>query len=185
MFKRFRRFRLATLLGFITCVAIGMAIYHSLTQQALRGHATPEAAATAMIRAISTKNHKLFVRTRLLGVCEGQNDWPSRYAESLHTTKFSNPSGAMTVFDMRRRLMADTVRVVSMNKMNVPSWFGASSYYGERFASVDVSIANYDGVEYRSRIVVAEVSDQWFAVPRRGRCPVYNLADTLPAATDS
>ena len=49
-----------------------------------------------MVRAIAMKDHKLFVRTRLLGVCEGENEWPARYAEVLHATEFSSTAGDLT-----------------------------------------------------------------------------------------
>ncbi|TWT79721.1 hypothetical protein CA13_11280 [Planctomycetes bacterium CA13] len=149
--------------------------------ESMQGYTSPIESASNMVRAIATKNHKIFVRSRLLGVCEGKNDWPSRYAECLHTTQFSSEKGELTVFDMTRRLMPDTVRVVSMKEMDVPHGLLVSSYYGEQFMNVEVVIADYDGLEYRTRIVVAKISDRWYAIPRRGRCGFYAIADAIPS----
>ena len=182
MFTRLRRYRLATLFAVVTVAAIAMSVYHAYTRRPTHGYFTPQAAATAMLQAIATKNHHLFVQARMLGVCEGKNDWPPRFAETLHTAKFSSPGGGqgdLSVFDMPRRLRSNTVRVVSKQELTVPGWVGVSSYYGEQFAAYDMAIDNYDGVEFRTRLVVARVGEKWFAIPRRSQCSVYQIADAL------
>ncbi len=156
-------------------------VFRSNAPQEVDGFDSAEAAAIEMVRAIATRDHRLYVKTRLLGVCEGQDDWPSRYAECLHTTLFTTGDQAITVFDMKNMLDDDKIRVVLQTELEVPSSYLVSSYYGEQFASVNLQIATSKGVDYETRIVVAKNSGRWFAIPRRTKCSFYALEHGSPA----
>lgn len=59
----------------------------------------------------------------------------------------------------------------------------ASTYYGERFACVEVAAEGYDGLEYQARIVVAQVEGGWYAMPRcRSAKSFYEIADAMQLA---
>ena len=184
MLKRVRSFRLVTLIGFVTVVAIGLAAYQRLIQPEVRGYETADAAAVAMFRSHSSRNYKLFVRARLLGVCEGYNDWPPRYAESLHLMKFATEQGDVGYYELPKSLKTETVRVVGRQPFgpkHQPFLVSAmiSSYYAETFVCVEVGAENADGLEHRARIVVGKTSGKWYAVPRRRNSGFYKIADEM------
>lgn len=62
-----------------------------------------------------------------------------------------------------------------------------STYAADRFVSVDVAgLGHYDGAEYQSRIVVAETSSGWYAIPRcRSSKTFYAIADTMQLTVTS
>ena len=184
MLKRIQKFRLATLLGFVTCAVIGMAIYHSLVRESVRGYATPEAAATAMFRACAARDPRLFVRARMLGVCEGKNDWHNRYAEFLHTTTFANGQGDVTAYELPWKIRTGQPRVVARQVFGkehdrVLTGLMLSSYYGEKYVCVEVAANHPNELEHRSRIVVAKLNDRWYGIPRLRRSEFYRIADDM------
>jgi len=55
-----------------------------------------------------------------------------------------------------------------------------STYYAEKFVAADVAGVGYDGLEYRTRIVVAKVDGGWFGMPRcRSAQSFYDVADSM------
>jgi hypothetical protein len=152
------------------------------------GCETPEAAAVEMFLACSMRSPKLFIQTRLLGVCDGPIATLNKYAECLHTTEYSNGETAFTVYDLPKQMKKETARAVAGQAFDTDDkdvahllmFAGISSYYGKQFMCFDVAADNYDGIEYRTRIVVAMLNDRWYAVPRcRSSKAFYEIADAM------
>jgi hypothetical protein len=154
------------------------------------GVASPEDAAMSHIRACMTRSPRLFSQNLLLGVCDGSISTINKYAECLHLTTFDNGEDAFTVYDLPFNLLQEeTVRAGATQAFDTEDegvasllmFAGVSTYYGEEFMCVDVSAADPDGVEYRTRIVVALVKDRWYAMPRcRSAHEFYEIADAMP-----
>jgi len=162
------------------------------------GATRPEDAATAMFHGSAGESPRHFVRHLLLGVCDGPIATLRKFAESLHRTKFSHGEASFTVYDLPNRIDAKRpIRVIasdafdSSDKQVAALQFQmASTYYGETFMTVDVAGEAYDGREYQTRIVVAQVGDRWFAIPRcRSSKSFYEIADAMrlspPAAMEA
>lgn len=149
--------------------------------------ATPEAAATALFRACATKSPRHFVQHLLLGVCDGPVNTLNKYAESLHTTTYSNGEDTFTVYDLPKLMKKDTERAVVSQEFDSEDEDVValerqmmSTYYGRKFQCVEVAGEDYDGREYRSRVVVAMIKDRWYAMPRcRSSKSFYQIADAM------
>jgi hypothetical protein len=160
-----------------------------------KGAASPEDAAETLFRACATESPQHFVHHLLLGVCDGPIDTLQKFAECLHSTKFRHGEDAFTFYDLPFGKGIDPKKpfraIASQdfdreNKQVAALQFQMiSTYYGEQFQSVDVVAESYDGLEYRTRIVVARVKDRWYAMPRcRSSQSFYEIADAmrLPSA---
>ncbi len=149
------------------------------------GFETPEAAATNMFRACVSRSPKLFTQVRLIGVCDGPIHTLNKYAECLHTTTYSNGKNAVTIYDLRKQMKDETIRVTTSqaftdDEVDSLSFQFVSTYYGEQFICYEVAAVNYDGLEYRTRIVAAKLSDRWYAIPRcRSSKSFYEIADAM------
>ncbi|GAB5442846.1 MAG: hypothetical protein Fues2KO_31950 [Fuerstiella sp.] len=141
------------------------------------GHASAEAAATAMVTAIIYRDYATFLRTRMKSVCEDAGDWPARFAATLHHVQFKDDSGQYSIFDIIRPLNAESIRIEAVRALETPGYFAVSSYYAEGFVNVDVSVSDRHRRMFRTSIVVAELGGRWYGVPRRTRCPVYAVAE--------
>jgi hypothetical protein len=174
---------LIVIVGGISLLAEGFS--GTASQQALPGHSTPEAAATALIQACVTRSPKLFTRTRLLGVCDGPISTRKKYADCLDLTTFSNGTNDFNVSELSKRLRVQTLRAVAgqvfdTNAVNALHFQFVSTYYAEKFMSVDVAVEDLDGVDYRGRIVVGMLGDRWHALPRcRSSKSFYQIADAM------
>lgn len=152
------------------------------------GAATPEIAATTLFRACTARSPKHFAQHLLLGVCDGPIASVNKYAEALHTTKYTDGKGHYTVYELRRGINSKTpIRVVASalfdtndKQVEALQFQLASTYYGKSFTCVDVAAEGYDGLEYQTRIVVAQVGDGWYAMPRcRSAQSFYAIADDM------
>jgi hypothetical protein len=141
------------------------------------GHASAEEAATAMVTAIIYRDYATFLRTRLKSVCEDADDWPARFAATLHHVRFKDDSGQYSIFDIIRPLKAESIRIEAVREVDTPDYFAASSYYAQKFVHVDVNVSDRNKRMFRTSIVVAELAGHWYGVPRRTRCPVYAIAE--------
>lgn len=155
--------------------------------------ASPEAAALSLFQGVSTESPKHFVQHLLLGVCDGSIDTLQKFAESLHTTEFTHDGNSFTFYDLRELRRGinprKAVRVVATAPFDTEDkqvaalrseWI--STYYGETFACIDVAAEGYDGLEYQTRIVVAQVDGGWYAIPRcRSARSFYEIADAMRA----
>jgi hypothetical protein len=156
--------------------------------------ASPEAAARALFRGISDESPKYFVQHLLLGVCDGSIDTLQKFAESLHKTEFTHDGDSFSFYDLRDlrkgidrekpiRVVAYALFDIEDEQVAALKFQGLSTYYGEQFASVDVAAEGYDGREYQTRIVVAQVGDGWYAMPRcRSAQRFYEIADAMRLA---
>lgn len=153
---------------------------------------SPEAAAAALFRGCVLRSPERFVQHLCLGVCDGPIATLQKFAESLHTTEFRHGEDSFTVYDLPRPIDPEKpIRAIASqefdsddDKVAALQFEMLSSYYGERFVSVDVAAEGYDGLEYRTRIVVTQVGDGWYAIPRcRSSKSFYEIADamTLPS----
>lgn len=153
------------------------------------GAASPEQAAETLFRAIATESPKHFVQHLLLEVCDGPIATLQKFAESLHRTEFRQGEKSFTVYSLPERIDGrkpirmiasrdfdgETKQVAALELESV------STYWGKKFKSVDVAGESYDGLEYRTRIVVAQVNGGWYAIPRcRSSKSFYEIADAMP-----
>lgn len=155
------------------------------------GAVSPEAAAKALFRGVARESPKDFVKHLLLGVCDGPIDTLQKFAECLHVTKFSHGEDQFTFYDLRDGRKGinpkKPFRVVKTEPFDTEDKQVAAlqmemmrTYYGKAFTSVDVAGEGYDGEEYQTRIVVAEISDRWYAIPRcRSSNNFYVIADAI------
>jgi hypothetical protein len=154
------------------------------------GAASPEVAAETLFRACATRSPKHFVQHLLLGVCDGPIATLDKYAECLHSTRFRHGDDSLTVYDLpikRAINRKGPFRAIASqdfdreNKQVAALQFQmVSTYYGKQFKSVDVVAESYDGLEYRTRIVVARVKDRWYAMPRCSSSnSFYEIADAM------
>lgn len=180
------RFLLIILLaGVSVCAQSAWFFGKSSSKSAAKGFVTPEEAAFTMFRACAKRSHRLFVQSRLLGVCEGENDWPNRYAASLHLTTFRNGTNAFTMYDLPKRMKEEAARVVAGDAFSAadvaklqPQFL--STYYGQDLHCFEVKALNYDGLEYTTRIVVSKKENRWYAIPRcRSSKDFYKVADGM------
>lgn len=156
------------------------------------GATSPEEAAAALFQATATQSPTRFVQHLLLGVCDGSIDTLQKFAEHLHSANFRQGENSYTVYDMPRQIDREKpMRAIasrgfdSQDKQVAALRFEeVSTYYGERFKSVDVVAEGYDGLDYQMRIVVAQVMGRWYAIPRcRSSKSFYAIADTMPVAS--
>ena len=196
------------LLATVTCVVVATgivaAVAHGLKTPATsenpslppfefqrQAAASPEAAARALFRGVATESPKHFVQHLLLGVCDGSIDTLQKFAESLHETKFTHDGDSFTFYDLRqlRRGIShkNPIRTVATGhfdsddeKVAALQFEMLSTYYGKTFACVDVAAESYDGREYQTRIVVAQIDGGWYAMPRcRSAQSFYEIADAM------
>jgi hypothetical protein len=195
-----RRFNIASTL---IAVSVVFAISYGVHSQAAiaesnlppfqfhrEGAASPEDAATALFRSCAAKSPKHFVQHLLLGVCDGPIDTLQKFAECLHKTEFTHGRDSFTVYDfpMAKGINPKKpIRVIAIEEFDsedkqvaLLQIEGLSTYYGQTFWSVDVAAESYDDLEYRTRIVVAQIKDRWYAVPRcRNSKSFYEIADAM------
>ncbi len=166
------------------------------------GATNPEAAAQALILGVATASPRDFGKHLLLGVCNNEVDVLNRYAESLQLTRFSNDGETFTYYELRDqprdpgteksrminrkkplRVIASAAFVDADPQVKALHFEMASTYYGKRFVCVEVAGEGLDGREYQSRVVVAEVGDGWYAMPRcRSSKSFYQIADAMSLA---
>ena len=158
----------------------------------------PETAAQTMFLGVATASPREFGRHVLMGVCNNEVDVLRRFAESLHVTQFSHDGASFTYYDLRdQRDDSGRLRLINREKpirvianasfdptdprVKALDLEAAGTYAGERFVSIDVSGRGYyDGLEYRSRVVVAQVGSGWYAMPRCGSSKsFYAIADAM------
>ncbi len=193
-------------IGFVSAFAFALNSPTSHTDQVLapfefRREAahTAEIAAQSLFLGVATSSPKDFVQHLLLGVCNNEIDTLQRFAESLHATQFSHDGETFTYYDLRdqpRDPVTERSRMINPKKplrvMNRAAFDVAdpdvkalhfemaSTYYGNRFVCVEVAGEGWDGREYRTRVVVAEVGDGWYAMPRcRSSKSFYKIADAM------
>jgi hypothetical protein len=200
------RTRFATRACILLCLAVFAAIAYGVNSPAANrdpalpafefhreGAATPEDAAKAMFHGIAKESPNDFVRHLLLGVCDGPIGTLQNFAECLHETKFSRNGISLSVYDLPKGLDTEKpVRIVATQafdgeneQVKALQFELLSTFYGERFACVDVAAEGGDGLEYQTRLVVAEVNDRWYAMPRgRSAKSFYEIADAMQIAAD-
>ncbi|WP_442507120.1 hypothetical protein SH528x_006018 [Novipirellula sp. SH528] len=156
--------------------------------------ASPEAAARTLFRGISTESPTHFVQHLLLGVCDGPIDTLQKFAECLHETEFSHDGERFSFYDLRELRKGinpkKPIRIVAVNSFDTEDKQVAalqsqmmSTYYGQAFVCIDVAAEGYDGLEYQTRIVVAQVDGDWYAMPRcRSARSFYKIADAMRIA---
>lgn len=195
-------------IGFVGSFACALDQTSSRTDQVLapfefrrEAAPTPEMAARSLFLGVATASPQDFVQHLLLGVCNNEIDTLQRFAEALHATPFRHEGEAFTYYDLRdQRRIANKSRMISRKKpLRVISSaaFDASdpqvqalhlemtsTYYGKRFVCVDVAGVGYDGLDYQSRVVVAQVGEGWYAIPRcRSSKSFYKIADAMRLAS--
>ncbi|MBX3440106.1 MAG: hypothetical protein KF861_21630 [Planctomycetaceae bacterium] len=155
------------------------------------GAATPEVAAETLCRACATASPTYFIQHQLVGVCEEPINTLQIFAECLHSTKFRHGEESFTVYDFPPGKGIDrkkTFRTIASQDFDLNNeeverrmrFQAASTYSGRQFKSIDVVAESYDGLEYRTRIVVARVNDRWYAMPRCHRSAAfYEIADAM------
>lgn len=159
-----------------------------------KGAASPEDAAKAMFIGIAKESPKDFVRHLLLGVCDGPIGTLQKFAECLHATKFIRNEQSLTVYDLPKGI--DTrkpIRIVATQafdgedeQVKALQFEMISTFYGKRFVCVDVAAEGGDGLNYQTRLVVAEQNNRWYAMPRcRSGKSFYEIADRMQIATDA
>ena len=152
--------------------------------QPLRGAETAESAAILMVRAYADKDYELFMKTRALFECEDESrGGPNRYADSLHFTRFTNRKHSHTVYDVPARLNSGSARTIAKQRPKlefVDAAMFSDTVPNKQHMFVDVAIEDHNEVSYRTRIVVIEYSNRWYAIPR---CypsrDIYALADAV------
>lgn len=156
-----------------------------------QGAASPEAAAITLFRGVATESPSHFVQHLLLGVCDGPIDTLQKFAEGMHETEFKHGNDSFTFYDLcelRKEISPmKPIRVIAMEPFDTEDKQVAalehqmiSTYYGEAFMAVDVAAESYDGLEYHSRIVVAQLKGDWYAIPRcRSAKSFYEIADAM------
>ena len=156
------------------------------------GATSAEAAAVKMFQAGVTRSADRFTEIRLIGVCDGRIDTLRKYAENLYRTTYRNGDKSFTVYDLPKGIKKDTARVVASRPFDdedMKSLYGqfVSSYYAPECQCFDLEGESYDGVAYRTRIIVAKSSDKWYAIPRcRSSKLFYEVADGMTVtAADS
>jgi len=153
--------------------------------------ARPDAAAIALFRGVSAESPKHFVQHLLLGVCDGSIDTLQKFAEALHTTEFTHDEESHTFYELRdqrrgfnskkppRVIASEAFDAGAEEVMALRSQM-ISTYYAETFMCFDVASESYDGVEWTTRIVVAEIDGGWYAIPRcRSARSFYKIADAM------
>jgi hypothetical protein len=188
--------------GFVAAFANGLNTSNAIENPSLApfefnrtSAASPEEAATALFRGVATESPKHFVQHLHLGVCDGPIDILQKFAESLHTTTFTDEGKSFTFYDLRDNRKGinpqKPVRVTALasfdtenEKVAALQFEMLSTYYGERFMCVDVAAEGYDGHEYQTRIVVSQQGDHWYAMPRcRSAKSFYSIADAMSLAS--
>lgn len=156
-----------------------------------KGASSPAEAAKALFRGVAHESPKHFVQHLLLGVCDGPIDTLQKFAECLHVTEFNDGEDSFTFYELRESRKGinykKPIRATLTKQFNSEDKAVAAlqiemlgTYYGERFMAVDVAGEGYDGREYQTRIVVAQLGDYWFAIPRcRSSKNFYAIADGM------
>lgn len=192
--------------GILLCLAVVAAIAYGVNSPVAspdpalpafefhrEGADSPEDAAKAMFLGIAKESPNDFVRHVLLGVCDGPIGTLQNFAECLHETKFIRNEQSLTVYDLPKGI--DTrkpIHIVAIQAFDVEDekvkalWFEMpGTFYGKRFVCVDVAAEGGDGLNYQTRLVVAEQNDRWYAMPRcRSGKSFYEIADRMQIATD-
>lgn len=156
----------------------------------------PGTAATALFLGVATESPRDFTKHLLLGVCDGSVDTIQKFAEAMHTTRFTNNGRSFSFYELKENRRGinskKQTRVISCVEFDDenPAVIGLqaeaiSTYYGQEFACVDVAGESYDGIVYRTRVVVARLKDGWYAIPRcRSSRNFYKIADSMMLASD-
>ena len=170
----------------------------STIEFAPEGAVTPEIAATTLFRACTARSPKHFAQHLLLGVCDGPIASVNKYAEALHTITYTDGNDHYTVYELRElgrgihheapiRVVASAAFDTDDKQVAALQLQMASTYYGKKLTCVDVAAKGDSGVEYQTRIVVAQNGDGWYAMPRcRSAHSFYEIADAMrltPAAS--
>ena len=198
-----------TAIGFVGAFAYALNRPTSRTDQVLapfefrrEAAPTPETAAQSLFLGVATASPKDFVQHLLLGVCNNEIDTLQRFGESLHATQFSHDGETFTYYDLRDQPRDPETERSRMINRKKPLRVIASApfdpadpqvealqlemlgtYYGKSFVCIEVAGEGWDGREYRSRVVVAEVGDGWYAMPRcRSSKSFYKIADAMSLA---
>lgn len=155
---------------------------------------SPEAAAEILFRGVATESPQHFVQHLLLGVCDNNIDTLQKFAESLHETKFNHEGDSFTFYDLRESRRGinpkKPTRVVAVapfdtadERVKALDSQMMSTYYAKTFACVVVAGEGYDGLEYQTRIVAAQLDGGWYAMPRgRSARSFYEIADAMAIA---
>jgi hypothetical protein len=155
------------------------------------GATVPEDAAKALFHGCARTSIKDFVQHLHLATCDGPNGTIQKFAECLHTTKFSTGDESHSIYDLLIAkdggFKSDTTRIVASSEFPTDKKTaavistGIDTYYGENFRAVVVAADGFEGREYRTRIVVAVTKEGWFAIPRcRSSKAFYDIADAMP-----
>jgi hypothetical protein len=152
------------------------------------GAASPEDAAKAMFLGIAKESPNDFVRHVLLGVCDGPIGTLQNFAECWHATRFNRGEQSLTVYDLpkgidtrkRIRIVATQAFDAEDEQVKALQFEIYSTFYGKRFVCVDVVAEGGDGLNYETRLVVAEQNNRWYAMPRcRSGKSFYEIADAM------
>lgn len=152
------------------------------------GAASPEDAAKAMFLGIAKESPNDFVRHLLLGVCDGPIGTLQNFAECLHATRFIRGEQSLTVYDLPKgidtrkpiRIVATQAFDVEDEQVKALQFEIYGTFYGKRFVCVDVAAEGGDGLNYQTRLVVAEQDNRWYAMPRcRSGKSFYEIADAM------
>lgn len=187
--------------GFVAAIVYGFNSQTTSTNPSLasfefrrEGAASPEDAAKTLFRGVATESPVHFVQNLLLGVCDGPIDTLQKFAECLHKTEFSHGADSFTFYDLRElrkginpkkptRVIATTPFDSGDKQVAALQFEMMSTYYGKTFMGVDVAAEGYDGREYQTRIVVAQLGGGWYAIPRcRSAKSFYEIADAMDIA---
>ena len=160
-----------------------------------------ETAAQTMFLGVATASPRDFGRHLLMGVCNNEVDVLQRFAESLHVTQFSRDDASFTYYELRdQRDDSGKLRLINREKpirviasasfdstdprVKALDLEAATTYAGERFVTVEVAGKGYyDGLEYKSRFVVAQNGSGWYAMPRCASSKkFYAVADAMQLA---
>ncbi len=201
-----------TAVGSVCAIAYAFNSPTSRTAQVLapfefRSDAAPtqEAAAQSLFLGVATASPRDFVQHLLLGVCYSEIDVLQDFAEAMHATQFSHGDEAFTYYEMCEKQYlpgTEATRLINRNKplraiataafdtadpqVKALELEAASTYSGERFVYVDVAGVGSDGLEYQTRVVVAQLRDGWYAIPRcRSSKNFYKIADAMSLAKEA
>lgn len=175
-----------------------------LDQFEFRRNAAPttEAAAQSLFLGIDTASPRDFFQHLQLGVCNNATDVLQDFAEAMHTTQFNHNDESFTYYEMFEkqylhgtevtrlinrkkpiRVMASAPFDISDPQVKALALEATSTYSGERFVSVELAGLGSDGREYRASVVVVQVNDGWYAIPRcRNSKNFYKIADAMSLA---
>lgn len=153
----------------------------------IEGANSPEQAAIALAEGISEKSPAKFLRHLCLGVCDGPISTVNKYAECMHKKNLTDDSGAYSTLDLPSRIIADSGDAIETQafdqqdpRVGQLSSQMLSTYYGESFQCVWVTVQARVKHHYTFRVVVTSVSGRWYAIPRcKSATSFYEIADAM------